>query len=197
MSRSGFKHVRLCNDCRAPIGEDNSCGCPSLAPSPYQRGVRVTVCADNMGEQPTGFGVVARIGNGAFRIAASTHWYHVTTGIKTYPHDGGCVRLPRDGDETAVAMATLRQTEAAERAARLAARRAARERLMAHAREQRMRARDSLDSASEYEQQAYRCSERAKEARRDAEQREAYAQSSDRERADVEAQLAALEASAP
>ena len=67
---------------------------------------------------------------------------------------------------------------------------------MAHAREQRMRARDSLDSASEYEQQAYRCSERAKEARRDAEQREAYAQSSDRERADVEAQLAALEASA-
>lgn len=71
--RSGFTNVRVCCDCKQPIGEGDRCGCP--ADHPFARGLEVTLCHDEAREKPRAFGVVARLGNGAFRLEGSGSWY--------------------------------------------------------------------------------------------------------------------------
>lgn len=111
--RPGFRHVRVCVACDDRIADDGSCKCS--APSPFVRGTTVTICADAAGEVPLRLSTIARVGNGAFRLANSRTWYSFN-GDPKYDAEGTWCRPVRDGDAAIIEA----RTRATTRAARLA-----------------------------------------------------------------------------
>lgn len=97
--RSGFTHVRMCLDCQQNITEDNVCGC-TTEHNPFVKGAAITVCIDKACTLPMSLVEIGRIGNGAFRIKGTDHWYNFkgesTTGKGTF------VRLRQTGDEESI-----------------------------------------------------------------------------------------------
>lgn len=76
-ARSGFTHIRICNDCKQQIEPGDRCGCPTV--TPYLKGADVTLLDDGV---PFELGVVARVGNGAWRLGHRALWFR---------HDGSIV----------------------------------------------------------------------------------------------------------
>lgn len=69
-ARSGFTHIRACNDCEQPIDQDDRCNCTTL--TPFIKGAEVTVVHNGI---PFRLAVVGRPGNGAFRLENERFWY--------------------------------------------------------------------------------------------------------------------------
>ncbi len=76
-ARSGWTNIRICNDCKQTIEAGDRCGCPTV--TPYLKGVEVTLLDDGV---PFELGVVARVGNGAWRLGHRALWFR---------HDGSIV----------------------------------------------------------------------------------------------------------
>ena len=99
INRSGSR--RVCNDCSQEIRSNNGCGCPAV---PFAKGDLVTLYAK--ADCPVGQAVIARIGNGTFRIKGTAHWYDIVTGNAHGDPKGlrtDFVRVVETGDEEAVA----------------------------------------------------------------------------------------------
>lgn len=112
-ARSGFHHVRYCNDCNAPIGPDDACGC--VATTAFVKGALVTVCDEN---GPTETGTIGRVGNGAFRLAGTSRWFSLVTGEQTHPprvHTNRLIaRLAQPGDAEVLAKKAAKEAMDAE-----------------------------------------------------------------------------------
>jgi len=112
-ARSGFHHVRYCNDCNAPIGPDDACGC--VATTAFVKGALVTVCDEN---GPTETGTIGRVGNGAFRLAGTCRWFSLVTGEQTHPprvHTNRLIaRLAQPGDAEVLAKKAAKEAMDAE-----------------------------------------------------------------------------------
>lgn len=100
-ARSGFTHIRVCNDCKQPIDQDDCCNCTTL--TPFIKGAEVTVVHNGI---PFRLAVVGRRGNGAFRLEKEHVWYGFDgravahdTEPSTDPSLGWLVRIrkPEDG----------------------------------------------------------------------------------------------------
>lgn len=115
-ARSGFRHVRICNDCTSEINKDGLCACPSDA-SPWRNTSEITLCADEKCEKPTALAEIARFGNGAFRLKDSKVWYNYNGKAV---NGGSWARPRREGDAALIAAHEAEKKVRAARAANIA-----------------------------------------------------------------------------
>ncbi len=99
-ARSGWTNIRICNDCKQTIEPGDRCGCPTV--TPFVKGADVTLLDDGV---PFELGVVARVGNGAWRLGHRALWFRHDGSIvdpSTAAEKRYTVRLRQPQDEPAI-----------------------------------------------------------------------------------------------
>jgi hypothetical protein len=183
--RSGFTHVRRCNDCKEEIGEGDRCGCPPG--TPFVKGAAVTVCLAPEGKLPIALHTIGRIGNGAFRLVGTDSWYKFD-GTSACATSSLSVRLtlPTDEADIAVRVAEGKRRKEHDRLRSVAAD------YRNQATAERAMARRVMDDAAERERHAKGLLARVAEIRASAERNEEKARQLDALATDSENKANAL-----
>ena len=96
IARTGFRHVRVCNDCEAIIDSNGSCKCNIF--HGFNKGTKVVVCSDKECNHIIQVAEIGVIGNGAVRLAKTDQWYNFDGSAQKNTRAEDYIRVCKDED---------------------------------------------------------------------------------------------------